>query len=70
MDLNALYYHQQLAIMHGAHASAGPARRKHSDLTNHYAKRIRAERERLGFLGPDWQEAPTGTRSTADAGLA
>ena len=53
MDLNQLLYHHQLALMQGG-SSASPG----TDLSDHYARKIRELRRELGlrpFAG--WSEA-------------
>lgn len=53
MDLNQLLYHHQLALMQGG-SSASPR----TDLSDHYARKIRELRRELGlrpFAG--WSEA-------------
>lgn len=56
MDLNALYFHHQTAVMRRDRAPSALIARSHFDLASHYAKRIGAERSRLGFAGHEWSE--------------
>lgn len=58
MDLNALYFHYQTAMMNIVPVHAERVDGSHFDLATYYAKRIRAERERLGYCGHSWNEAP------------
>lgn len=61
MELNALFFHHQTALMNGARLAlkaSEPGRNGQSgfDLTTYYAKRILEERRRLGHNGHDWTD--------------
>ena len=58
MDLNALFFHHQTAIMNGAATSCDQLQASNFELAEHYAKRIGAERRRMGYLGRGWDLLP------------
>lgn len=70
MDLNALYFHRQIAMLKGPRALSQGDEQSFFDLTAHYEKRIAEERTRLGYSGYCWPATPAGTRVSTGASMA
>lgn len=67
MDLNALYYHHQAAIMNGVNLPGDDTGQSQFDLIAHYAKRIRTERSRLGSVRHSWEGSGVGGQAPMSA---
>lgn len=66
MELNALYFHHQTTIMQHANPRADGDCQSQFDMIDHYAKRIDAERRRMGYGGHHWLQMP----ASGQTGLA
>lgn len=58
MDLNALYFHHQLALNNAATGRALDDREAYFDLARYYARRIHDARKAMGRQFPGWPALP------------
>lgn len=70
MDLNALYFYRQIAMMKGPRALSQGDEQSFFDLNAHYEKRIVEERTRLGYSGDCSPTTPHGSPVLTGASMA
>lgn len=69
MDLNALYFHHQIALSNAASGSSHDDRETYFDLARYYARRIRDTREAMGRDFPGWRGLPLSPEALAAASV-